>query len=58
MAVSNWTMYVTDYLNHLRTVQPRKIDDSALSLDTVFVPVVPIMFKEGVGEVDVPQSML
>lgn len=52
MALSNWTMYVADYINHLRTVQPRKMDDSALSLDHVFIPVVPIMFKEGIGEVD------
>lgn len=52
MALSNWTMYVADYINHLRTVQPRKIDDSALSLEHVFVPVTPIMFKEGIGEIN------
>jgi hypothetical protein len=26
MALSNWTMYVADYINHLRTVQPRCLD--------------------------------
>lgn len=25
MALSNWTMYVADYINHLRTVQPRHL---------------------------------
>ena len=29
-----------------------KIDDSALSLEHVFVPVTPIMFKEGIGEIN------
>lgn len=52
MALSNWTMYVADYINHLRTVQPRKIDDSALSLEHIFVPITPIMFKEGIGEIN------
>ena len=31
---------------------PGKIDDSALSLEHVFVPVTPIMFKEGIGEIN------
>eukprot|EP00438_Fugacium_kawagutii_P007626 Skav221467 [mRNA] locus=scaffold1700:397832:404795:+ [translate_table: standard] len=81
MALSNWTMYVADYINHLRTVQPRpwdnmawtnipgswevattqqsgKIDDSALSLEHVFVPIMPIMFKEGIGELNAARLIL
>jgi len=31
---------------------PGKIDDSALSLEHIFVPITPIMFKEGIGEIN------
>ena len=32
--------------------KPGKIDDSALSLEHIFVPITPIMFKEGIGEIN------
>ena len=39
-----WTQYVTEYFHHLRTVQPRKPDENAFSAESVFVPVLPLMF--------------
>ncbi|CAJ1392179.1 unnamed protein product [Effrenium voratum] len=51
-AIAHWTSYLADYINHLRDVQPKKLDDSTLSLENVFVPVAPIMFKDGIDEVE------
>ncbi|CAK9088634.1 unnamed protein product [Durusdinium trenchii] len=58
MALSNWTMYVADYINHLRTVQPRKMDDSALSLDHVFIPVDTLMSALPKGDAEAPPSLV
>ena len=48
---SDWEMQRERGILDTATV-PGKIDDSALSLEHVFVPVTPIMFKEGIGEIN------
>ncbi|CAE7604446.1 unnamed protein product [Symbiodinium sp. CCMP2592] len=55
-----WTQYVTEYFHHLRTVQPRKPDESAFSAESVFVPVLPLMFDSNVesAEPEEPPSGL
>eukprot|EP00439_Symbiodinium_sp_Y106_P047131 s1768_g6.t1 len=55
-----WTQYVTEYFHHLRTVQPRKPDENAFSAESVFVPVLPLMFDSNVesAEPEEPPSGL
>ncbi|CAE7258025.1 unnamed protein product [Symbiodinium necroappetens] len=57
---TDWTQYVAEYFHHLRTVQPRKADESAFSAESVFVPVLPLMFDSNVenAEPEEPPSGL
>jgi len=46
-AFADWTQYVAGYFHHLRTVQPQKPDESLLSGQLLFMPVLPLLIKEG-----------